>query len=598
MRLRAGLLAAVAVLSASLVSVEAAWSVEPVPEKLVVLTFDDSVKSHFSVVRPILMDYGFGATFFITEGFSFREDKENYMTWEEIAQLSRDGFEIGNHTGDHKPLTAKTIGSFDEQLQVIERRCQEHRIPRPVSFAYPGNTTMPEAVEVLRKRGYLLARRGVSPEFPYKGGRGVAWEPGLDHPLLVPSAGDGRPDWGLADFRRAVRQAGRGRIAVLQFHGVPDRAHPWVHTPRRQFEAFMKYLKLQGYRVVSLRGALKYVDPKIEPKRADEVVKDRKRMIAANRSRDNFRTPGGDKSLERWLENMLVMHRFAVPEICAATGLSAEEVGQAIDRFGFDAGSQPPSTNGRIRVLPYPGGRHPRIGFRDGAMRPQRETKVSVFLPWDDSGYVVVDVPEAIWWNPPQPQSQSRTQPKPESPSKVRELLYLAHTHIATTWDRQQVILKPLEWKRLGKGALRFKRKLPGGVSFGARVEPGPDGVRMELWIRNRTKQTLTGLSVQNCVMLGSAVGFSQQTTTNKRLSSPYVACRNAAGDRWIITAWEKCQRPWGSDLCPCMHSDPKFPDCPPGETRTLRGWLSFYAGTDIDGELKRLERTDWLSGD
>ena len=42
---------------------------DPIPEKLVVLTFDDSAKSHFTVVRPLLLNYGFSATFFITEGF-------------------------------------------------------------------------------------------------------------------------------------------------------------------------------------------------------------------------------------------------------------------------------------------------------------------------------------------------------------------------------------------------------------------------------------------------------------------------------------------------------------------------------------------------
>jgi hypothetical protein len=50
-------------------------------------------------------------------------------------------------------------------------------------------------------------------------------------------------------------------------------------------------------------------------------------------------------------------------------------------------------------VLPYPGGRHPRIGFLDGAVNPQRETKISVSTPWDEQSYVVVDLPEAIWSN-------------------------------------------------------------------------------------------------------------------------------------------------------------------------------------------------------
>ena len=48
---------------------------EPIPDRLVVLTFDDSVKSHFTVARPVLKRYGFGATFFITEGFHFATDK-------------------------------------------------------------------------------------------------------------------------------------------------------------------------------------------------------------------------------------------------------------------------------------------------------------------------------------------------------------------------------------------------------------------------------------------------------------------------------------------------------------------------------------------
>jgi hypothetical protein len=42
------------------------------------------------------------------------------------------------------------------------------------------------------------------------------------------------------------------------------------------------------------------------------------------------------------------------------------------------------------------------------------------------------------------------------------------------------------------------------------------------------------------------------------------------------------------------LHADPKFPDCPPGEKRTLRGWLSFHEGDDIEGELRRIEDSGW----
>jgi dienelactone hydrolase len=48
----------------------------------------------------------------------------------------------------------------------------------------------------------------------------------------------------------------------------------------------------------------------------------------------------------------------------------------------------------------------------------------------------------------------------------------------------------------------------------------------------------------------------------------------------------------------PCLHSDPKFPDCGPGETKRLRGWLSFYEGRDIEGEFRRIDRTGWRQAD
>ena len=231
-----------------------------IPDKLVVLTFDDSVKSHATYVAPLLKQRGFGATFFITEGFDFATNKTAYMTWEEIASLHRMGFEIGNHTAKHANAAKQTRDALIADLDAIEHRCQEHGIPKPVSFAYPGNGTGGAVMDVLKEKGYRFARRGGMPEFPYKDGQGVAFDP-KTHPLLsIPSAGDARPHWTRDDFIRAVTQARDGRIAVLQFHGVPDREHPWVSTVPALFEQYVGYLKDNGYTVVALRDLAKYVD--------------------------------------------------------------------------------------------------------------------------------------------------------------------------------------------------------------------------------------------------------------------------------------------------------------------------------------------------
>src|SRR6185295_6127527 len=109
-----------------------------------------------------------------------------------------------------------------------------------------------------------------------------------------------------------------------------------------------------------------------------------------------------------------------------------------------------------------------------GAVDPQRETKASVFTPWDPTSYVVVDVPEAIFAN--------------------LGLTYLAHTHVPTIWTKQNIELEPLEWHRRADGAFDIERKLPNGIAFGAKVMPAREAVRMELWLTNGTKETLSDL--------------------------------------------------------------------------------------------------------
>jgi len=258
---------------------------EPIPDRLVVLTFDDASRSHYTHVAPLLKEYGFGATFFITEGFDFKTNKKDYLTWEQVKELHDDGFEIGNHTRDHLGITDKTVDRLPEQLDGIEQQCKAHGIPKPVSFAWPGNAITAKGFDILRDHGIRFARRGGAPEYPYEEGRGFAYEPGRDHPLLIPSAGDARPKWTLPDFIRAVEQAHDGRIAVLQFHGIPDTAHDWVSLDLQDFEACMKYLDLHHYKVIALRDLDKYVNCEVWPEDYREVIESRQKELQAATSK-------------------------------------------------------------------------------------------------------------------------------------------------------------------------------------------------------------------------------------------------------------------------------------------------------------------------
>ena len=540
-----------------------------VSDRVVVLTFDDAVKSHRTFVAPLLREMGFGATFFVTH--RWMADAANFMTWEEIAEIHRMGFEIGNHSWTHGNFSSpKEAARLPAELALVESELQKVKVPKPVSFAYSGNSFGPEAVEQLKALGYTLARRGMQPEIPYgKIEAGPLYEPHKHHPLLIPTSGDSYPGWTLEHFKRVVNQANPGKIVVLQFHGVPDPSHPWVDTPPALFREEMNYLKSHGFQVIALRDVARYLS-KTPP--SDPMLAMRQPSQPAQPLPLPAEVEATRNDLGYWLKNMLEDHGYSIEEAAATSGLSTTEVEREARKLGL-VGSVPEKGANRqlesapVRLLPYPGGRHPRIGFKEGAILPHRGTKASVFLPWESSGYAVVDVPEAIFSN--------------------LGLTYLAHTHIPSIWDVQNLWLENIDWKREARGLSNY-RTLPNQVTYGVQLTPSTKAVDMELWVKNDSLKVLTGLRVQICVMLKGAPEFSSQSNDNKRLTAPIAAVRSEKGKRWILTAWERCGRVWGNKQCPCMHSDPVLPDCPAGETVRVRGKLWFYEGNQIEEEITR----------
>jgi len=546
---------------------------QPIPAKTVVLTFDDAVRSHLDVVAPLLKQNGFGATFFISH--AWMSDQEHFLAWTNVAQLHRMGFEIGNHSWTHAGFnTPRAASRLAGELGLVEIALNSVGVPKPITFGWTGNAFGPDALAVLERNGYRLARRGMQPEIPYGSLEpGPLFDPTRYHPLLIPSAGDAYPSWTLEQFKRVVDRAVEGRAAIVQFHGVPDVAHPWVHTPEDRFRTYVDYLKQGGFHVIAMRDLLPYLP--------EEAVKNdpmQRVQYPANPGAGSHWPTEVQQTvehLEDWLPNMARDHGFTVDEIAQATALPKNSVEERLARLLKEPALA--EKKSRVRVRPYPGGRHPRIGFLEGAIDPQRGTKASIFPPWSDGGYVVLDIPEAIFSN--------------------LGLLYLAHTHVPTIWDDQNRAIENVDWQREENGGLQSEWHLPNGVSFGARVTPGERGADLDLWLMNGAKTNLTGLRTQICLMLKGAPGFTEQSQERKSYQKPLVVAQAAGADRYLLLAFTHCGRVWGNAKCPCVHSDPVFPDAAPGQRVEVRGRLVFYEGQDVQGESQRLLQSLGLQG-
>ncbi|MDH4206274.1 MAG: polysaccharide deacetylase family protein [Desulfobacteraceae bacterium] len=135
---------------------------EQLPEKSIVITFDDAWRSIFDIALPILIKYGFTATFFIYTDFI---GGGKAMTWKQIETLSKIGFDIQCQTKTHRNLAVpKKNESFKEYFESIE---MEISYPKKLIknnlnidckyLAYPYGETNNLVIAMLKKHGYRAA---------------------------------------------------------------------------------------------------------------------------------------------------------------------------------------------------------------------------------------------------------------------------------------------------------------------------------------------------------------------------------------------------------------------------------------------------------
>ncbi|MBI1386831.1 MAG: hypothetical protein GC154_00095 [bacterium] len=280
------------------------------------------------------------------------------------------------------------------------------------------------------------------------------------------------------------------------------------------------------------------------------------------------------ESWRTWLPIMLNDYQYTLDEAAGVLGWSTEEV--EIKRGQLDQTA--PAALDAMRVLPYPGGRHPRIGFLEGAVDPMRGTKAGVFIP-GSTAYFVIDLPEAVWHQ--------------------NGLLFLAHTHIPTIWDQRGEKIINHDWIRKSEDQLENVWTLPNGVMLMAGLFPPShqmeeDGeswsVGMRLAFHNLSDEKMSDLVTQVCIMLKGAPQFNALTNENKIFDKPVAAVHSSAGDEWIITAWNHCDRAWGNADVPCLHSDPQFANCPAGDSVYVQGEAVYYRGADPHAVIERLK--------
>ncbi|MCR5833608.1 MAG: polysaccharide deacetylase family protein [Selenomonadaceae bacterium] len=127
------------------------------PDKPIVLTFDDGYENNYTEMLPILEEHGMTAVVYVITN---EVGKKNYLTLEQIKDMQRRGIEIGSHTADHLPLTYMDAKIRRSQIADSKTFLEWSGLNTIYSLSYPNGAFNDEIIELLKENKYLTAVTG------------------------------------------------------------------------------------------------------------------------------------------------------------------------------------------------------------------------------------------------------------------------------------------------------------------------------------------------------------------------------------------------------------------------------------------------------
>lgn len=157
------------------------------PEKPIVLTFDDGYDDNYTNLLPLLEERGMKAVVFMVTN---EIGRPGYLTWEQLRDMEKRGIELGSHTANHQPLTTLDEKKRGEELKLSKLLMEWNGLKTIFSFSYPNGAYDEKLPPLLKENEYLAAVTGEA------GLNDMNTDPYLLHRINIP-----RPHLGLWEFK-------------------------------------------------------------------------------------------------------------------------------------------------------------------------------------------------------------------------------------------------------------------------------------------------------------------------------------------------------------------------------------------------------------
>lgn len=123
------------------------------PDKPVILTFDDGYLDNYQNAFPVLQEYGFTGTFFIITDY-VDQGQAGYLSWDNIAEMAAAGMRMESHSKNHPDLTGQNRDYLIWQILGSQETLAAHLGYTPRYFCYPSGRYDATTMAMLEELGY------------------------------------------------------------------------------------------------------------------------------------------------------------------------------------------------------------------------------------------------------------------------------------------------------------------------------------------------------------------------------------------------------------------------------------------------------------
>ncbi len=126
------------------------------PDKPILITFDDGYADNYTNAYPIMKKYGFTGAIFLITDTAIHTENHRYLSWAQVEEMAKNNFSFESHTVHHKRLTDLSQENLKNELVGARAALKEHTGRDCIMIAYPEGEYNETVLRAVKDAGYRI----------------------------------------------------------------------------------------------------------------------------------------------------------------------------------------------------------------------------------------------------------------------------------------------------------------------------------------------------------------------------------------------------------------------------------------------------------